>query len=304
MDNHIIVFNPTAGKGASVKSLPAIRSYFENHNLKYQLIYTKDVRHGTEISKKHAQDRNTAIIAGGGDGTCNEVINGLMLGKGENSPVFGVLPLGRGNDFAYGGKIPATLEDSLSIISQGKTSAMDVGLIKGGLYPEGKYFGNGIGIGFDTIVGLEAAKMPHVHDALGYVFGTVKTLIKFSTSPIVDISYNGGTTRLKTIQISIMNGSRMGGLFYMAPEAVNNDGQLDLCMVAHLTRRKLIKTIIHYTKGTQKGLPGITMDRSNSFSIKAIQGSMAAHADGETICLNGKELEVSCIPQAIKIIHR
>ena len=165
-------------------------------------------------------------------------------------------------------------------------------------------FGNGIGVGFDTIAGLEAAKMPHMHDALGYVFGTVKTLIKFSDSPEVEISYNGKTTKPRTIQISIMNGKRMGGLFYMAPDAVNNDGKLDLCMVTHLTRRKLIRTIIHYTKGTQRGLPGITMDRADSFTLKAVKGTMAVHADGETICLDGKELKVTCIPQSLQIIHR
>ncbi len=304
MENHIIIFNPTAGKGASIKSLPEIESFFSNHNLNFKLLHTEKAGDAAEIAEKHAKDKNTAIIAAGGDGTCNEVINGLMAGKGNNIPVFGVLPLGRGNDFAYGGKIPATLEDSLSIIAQGNISSLDIGKITGGFYPEGRYFGNGIGIGFDTIVGLEAAKMPHVHDALGYVFGTIKTLIKFSASPLVDIIYNDKTTRIKTIQISIMNGNRMGGLFYMAPEAINNDGLLDICMVAHLTRRKLIKTILHYTKGTQKGLPGITMDKSTSFTIKAVQGSMAAHADGETICLDGKDLTVNCIPNAIKIMHR
>lgn len=227
-----------------------------------------------------------------------------MLGKKNSVPLFGVLPLGRGNDFAYGGKVPAELEDSLLILKEGKSSPMDVGLIKGGLYPEGRYFGNGIGIGFDTIVGLEAAKMPHIHDALGYVFGTVKTLVKFSDSPVVEISYNGKSESLRTIQISIMNGNRMGGLFYMAPEAVHNDGELDLCMVSHLTRRRLMRTIFHYTKGTQRGLPGITMDKSEFFTIKAVEGVLKAHADGETICLDGKELEVSCIPSPLKIIHK
>ena len=90
----------------------------------------------------------------------------------------------------------------------------------------------------------------------------------------------------------------------MAPEAVNNDGKLDLCMVTHLSRGKLIKTIIHYTKGTQRGLHGITMDRADSFSIKALKGSLIAHADGETICTESKELDVTCIPQPINIMHR
>ncbi len=300
----LIIFNPTAGKGAAAKGLPDVHSFLKTRDIQYQLIETGKAGDAVEIAKKYAQKQNTAIIAAGGDGTCNEVINGLMLGKGETVPTFGVLPMGRGNDFAYGGKVPAELNDALDILVQGKTSPMDVGLIKGGLYPEGRYFGNGIGIGFDTIVGLEAAKMPHIHDALGYVFGTVKTLIKFSDSPEVEISYNGNTTVLRTIQISIMNGKRMGGLFYMAPEAVNNDGKLDLCMVTHLSRGKLIKTIIHYTKGTQRGLHGITMDRADSFSIKALKGSLIAHADGETICTESKELDVTCIPQPINIMHR
>ena len=227
-----------------------------------------------------------------------------MKGREDSIPLFGVLPLGRGNDFAYGSKVPETVGDALAIIAEGKTSTMDIGLIKGGLYPEGRYFGNGIGIGFDTIVGLEAARMPHIHDALGYVLGTLKTLIKFSDSPLVEISYSGKTISLKTIQISIMNGRRMGGLFYMAPDAVNNDNLLDLCMVTHLSRGKLIKTIIHYTKGTQNGLPWITMDRAASFKIKAVTGTLKAHADGETICLDGRELEVECIPSPIRIIHK
>lgn len=304
MKKHIIIFNPTAGKGKAINRLPEIHSFMNEKNINYEIIFTEATGHAIAIAETHAGDINTAIIAAGGDGTCNEVINGLMRGKEETTPVFGVLPLGRGNDFAYGGKVPETLDDALSIIALGKTSPMDVGLIEGGLYPEGRYFGNGIGIGFDTVVGLEAAKMPHVHDALGYVLGTIKTLVKFSNSPVVEISYKGKSTTLRTIQISIMNGTRMGGLFYMAPDAINNDGKLDLCMVAHLTRRKLIRTIIHYTKGTQKGLPGITMDSSHSFKLKAVKGSMAAHADGETICLDGKELEITCIPQPLKIIHR
>ncbi len=273
------------------------------HNINYEIIFTESEGHAIKIAEAHAQDKDTVIIAAGGDGTCNEVINGLMLGKGKYNPSFGVLPLGRGNDFSYGSHVPPLLEDALKIIVEGNTSPIDIGLIKGGFFPEGRYFGNGIGVGFDTIVGLEAAKMSHIHDDLSYVLGTVKTLIKFSDSPEIEISYNGKTSLLRAIQISIMNGNRMGGLFYMAPDAINNDGQLDLCMVTHLNRRKLIRTVFRYTKGTQRGLPGITMDRSASFKLKALKGGMAAHADGETICLDGKELEIACIPGPVRIIH-
>lgn len=300
---NIIIFNPSAGKGAALNKLPGIESFLKREKVSYKLIFTESTGHAAQIAESYAGDPEMAIIAAGGDGTCNEVLNGLMAGKGDNTPLFGVLPLGRGNDFSYGGHVPAELGEALEILKGGKSSPLDLGLIKGGYYPEGRYFGNGIGVGFDTVVGLEAAKMKHVHDALAYIFGTVKTLVKFSDSPRIEISYNDKKTVLEAIQISVMNGKRMGGLFYMAPDAVNNDGFLDLCMVNHLTRLKLIKTIIRYTKGTQRGLPGITMDKAVSFRLKALEGAMAVHADGETICIDGKELEISCIPGPIRIIH-
>lgn len=305
IDKYLIIFNPAAGKGRSIEKLPVIHDFFNRMRLNYELIHTKEVGHATLIAEEHARDKNTAIVAAGGDGTCNEVINGLMKGKGDTQPVFGVLPLGRGNDFSYGGHVPAVVAEALEILVEGNTSPLDIGLITGGYYPEGRYFGNGIGCGFDTVVGLEAAKLKNVHDALAYVVGTVKTLIKFSASPEIEITYNEKSTTIQAIQISIMNGNRMGGLFYMAPDAINNDGLFDLCVVEHQNRRKLIKAIIHYTKGTQRGLPGISMDQSADFSLKALKGGMIVHADGETICVEGKQLEIKCIPGPIRIIcHR
>ena len=301
--NHLIIFNPAAGKGHSINKLPVIQEFFKKHKIKNDIIFTEGVGHAIEIAKEHARDIDTAIIAAGGDGTCNEVLNGLMIGKGDTQPVFGVIPLGRGNDFSYGGHVPPVLDEALQILIEGNTSPLDIGLITGGYYPNGRYFGNGIGCGFDTVVGLEAARMKNVHDALAYVFGTVKTLAKFSDSPEIELSYNNRTQIIKAIQISIMNGTRMGGLFFMAPDAVNNDGLLNLCMVEHRNRRRLIKAIIHYTKGTQRGLPGITMDKSKLFRLKALKGGMIVHADGETICVEGKELEIQCIPSPVRIIY-
>ncbi|MBN2656037.1 MAG: diacylglycerol kinase family lipid kinase [Spirochaetales bacterium] len=303
IQNHIIIFNPSAGKGAALKKLPLVGDFLQRENISYSIQYTEGIGHAIELAASSASDPHTAIIAAGGDGTCNEVLNGLMKGRGEHTPLFGVLPMGRGNDFSFGGHIPARLDEALQVIKAGKSSPLDLGLVKGGDYPEGRYFGNGIGVGFDTIVGLEAAKMKHVHDAFAYIAGTLKTLIKFSDSPEVEMVYGDKRIVRRVIQISLMNGRRMGGLFYMAPEAVNNDGMLDLCMVDHLTRLKLIKTIFHYTKGTQRGLDGITMDRGDHFHIRALDGGLVVHADGETICIDGKELEVSCIPGPVRIIH-
>ncbi|KQC04118.1 MAG: hypothetical protein APR54_08950 [Candidatus Cloacimonas sp. SDB] len=220
----------------------------------------------------------------------------------ENEPVLGVIPIGRGNDFAYGADIPLTLKDSLNAIVHGKPAHMDVGLVKGGNYPDGRYFGNGIGVGFDTIVGLEAAKMKHIHGAAAYFIGALKTLMLYPSAPDVELTYNEVTSRYSPALISIMNGKRMGGSFYMTPDANNNDGVLNMCLTRQGSRRDLLKTMLYYLKGTQNSLDNTFTAQSSAFMLKAVNGSLAVHADGETICETGKELEVECIPNALKII--
>jgi diacylglycerol kinase family enzyme len=94
----------------------------------------------------------------------------------------------------------------------------------------------------------------------------------------------------------------MGGAFFMAPDGKNNDGLLNLCITQQGTRLKLLQTMFHYTKGTQEQLDNTKTALISSITLKAIKGGMAIHADGETICENGKLLEISCIPDALNII--
>lgn len=300
-----VILNPIAGKGNAIKKLPQIKKFLEDNNLSHEIHITEKPGHAIVLAEELCQNNGTAVIAAGGDGTTNEVINGLMHAKNKNtkiSPIFGVLPIGRGNDFAFGAGIPTSLEDCLKALLNGNIQPMDIGLIKGGDYPSGRYFGNGIGVGFDTIVGLEAAKMKHIHGAAGYMIGAIKTLITYPAAPEIEMEINGEKEIYTPALVSIMNGRRMGGAFFMAPDGKNNDGLLNLCMTQQGTRRKLLKTMLHYTKGTQKQLDNTKTALISSITLKALKGGMAVHADGETICENGKLLGINCLPNALNII--
>ena len=300
-----VIFNPTAGKGNAEKKLPIIKQFFEDNNLNYEIHTTERIGHAIALTKDLCGKPDTAIIAAGGDGTINEVINGLMITKGklpEFNPIFGVLTIGSGNDFAFGAGVPSTIEECLKALIDGEIKPLDVGLIKGGDYPDGRYFGNGIGVGFDTIVGLEAAKMKHIHGAAGYIVAALKTIITYPAAPEIEMEINGEKGVYTPALVSIMNGRRMGGAFFMAPDGRNDDGQLNLCMTQQGTRRKLLQTMFHYTKGTQSKLDNTKTALISSITLKALKGEMAVHADGETICEKGKILEISCIPNALNII--
>lgn len=299
-----IILNPTAGKGKAEKELPEITEFFEAKSIPYRIHTTEYPGHAAELAASLVDSSSeSAIIAAGGDGTSNEVINGL-LGSGEKTlPLFGVLPIGRGNDFAFGAGIPAHVPDALSLFIEPKAEPIDIGLLKGGNYQSGRYFGNGVGIGFDTLVGLEAARIKHIHGSAGYLIGALKTLIAFREAPELELSYNQTAIRCRPALVSVMNGIRMGGAFTMAPDGIINDGQFSVCRTEHGSRLKLLKAMVHYTKGTQETLDDTTIVSTKKISIRAVSGVMAVHADGETICTDGTALEIECVGGALQLIR-
>ncbi len=307
-----IILNPIADQGNAKKKIPLIKEFLSKNAADFKIILTEGIGHAISIAASSAQTPDQVIVAAGGDGTSNEVINGLMLNsrKPESSSIhqnrlqFGVLPIGRGNDFAFGAGIPHDLTESMRLLLDGTFYPMDVGLITGGDFPKGRYFGNGLGIGFDAIVGLEAAKMKHLHGAASYIIAALKTLVMLPKAPTVEISYNGRKQILTPALISIMNGKRMGGAFFMAPDGDMNDGLLNLCITRQGTRISLLKAMMLYMKGKQSRHHETFTDSAEEFSLKALSGSMTAHADGETICVAGTALRVQIIPSALQLITR
>jgi len=104
--------------------------------------------------------------------------------------------------------------------------------------------------------------------------------------------------------VSIMNGQRMGGGFYMAPQGDNADGCFDLCIASDAGRLRIFGLVPYFLKGTQASQPEITTGRSSKIVVKAIKGSLPAHCDGETLCENGVELQAEIVPAAIEIVTK
>ncbi len=320
----LVILNPSAAQGRAGEREAEIRAAIEEKKLNYELVRTEGVGHAIELAAGAAARGFQVVVAAGGDGTVNETVNGLMsscaeltaapetaagLGTGSVSanapihatPLLGVLCVGRGNDFAYGAAVPTDLSEAVALIANDRPRPLDVGLIKGGDFPNGKFFVNGIGIGFDTIVGLEAKKMRRVHGFMAYVFGALKTLAIYPAAPTVSLAFNDKLIQGTSHQISIMNGKRMGGAFFMAPNGDNADGLLDLCMADSMTRRQMLGLMYRYTKGTQAEDPLVRTGRASRFIVEAPNGGLTVHADGETICLNGKRLDIRCLPSRLAL---
>jgi YegS/Rv2252/BmrU family lipid kinase len=300
----MVIYNPTAGKGAAGERLPEVEALLKAKGVEYDLRITRAVWHAAELARDAGKEGYAVAVAAGGDGTVNEVVNGLMLAheRGDELPAMGVLSVGRGNDFSYGADVPGELGACVEVLAAGYERPMDVGRVIGGDYPEGRYFANGIGVGFDTIVGLEAAKLKRVHGFMAYVIGALKTFVMYPAAPLLRVEHDGGVIEKASHELSIMNGKRMGGTFFMAPRSSNHDGRFDFFVADRLNRRDMIGLMLRLTKGTQEGHPKIETGRSSRISIAAPGGGLVVHADGETICTDGRSLLVECLASRIRIV--
>ena len=299
----LIILNPTAGKGSAGKKKAEILAYLTSLGLEFDLVETERPGHGIELTGRAVADGYQVIVAAGGDGTSNEVINGLMLAKraGVGSAVMGVLPIGRGNDFAYSMYIPADWKNAADLLVSAPRRPLDVGFVISEFFPEGRYFGNGVGIGFDAVVGFVAARSS-LSGIMSYLVAAIKTIYIFYTAPKVRLELDDRELTLNTLMVSIMNGRRMGGSFQMAPESKSDDGVFDLCIAGEVSRGKIFAMIPKFMKGTQSADPAVQFFHSRNVTATAVEGSLPAHADGETLCVEGQRLVVELLPGQFDLI--
>jgi YegS/Rv2252/BmrU family lipid kinase len=303
MPRYYVILNPIAGKGNGLHMRPRIEANLTRLGLDYSLVQTEYPEHATQLAQKGLAEGYDVIVAAGGDGTANEVLNGIMTAGADKkgSTAMAVIPVGRGNDFAFGMGIPTGIDESCNLLAKAPKIIIDVGRVVSERYPNGLYFGNGVGMGFDAMVGFVAAKMS-ISGMLSYLVAAIKTMFIYFTAPQVELVLDGKPMQLSALMVSIMNGTRMGGSFMMAPHAKVNDGVFDLCIVREVKRGQLPGLMALVMKGTQDTHPAVTTAQAKNITIRALKGSLPAHADGVTLCEAGESLSIEILPAELSII--
>ncbi|MCK5827519.1 YegS/Rv2252/BmrU family lipid kinase [Candidatus Bipolaricaulota bacterium] len=297
-----LIVNPAAGGGTAEQFISNIEKLLRDMNLEFDLVKTERPWHAVELAQTAAEEVDV-VVAVGGDGTANEVLNGLMRAKKSgNIAAMAVLCVGRGNDFSFGMGIPANLAAGCKALGDDHRRMIDVGHVVGGNFPEGRYFGNGIGIGFDAVVGFVAATQNRLSGFIGYFVAAIKSIFLYYKAPLVRLEFDGQPMNIHALMVSVMNGTRMGGGFMMAPEGKPDDGVFNLCIARQVSRPRIFGLMLKFMKGTQFAHPAISDGQTTHISVTAIEGSLPAHADGETLCLEGKKLEIKIVPNALEIV--
>jgi YegS/Rv2252/BmrU family lipid kinase len=273
--------------------------------VEHELVLSERPWDAAVLAQAAAVEGFEVVVAVGGDGTANEVLNGLMLAKTEGVakvPAMGVIGVGRGNDFAFGVNIPGGIAEGCATLAQGNRRSIDVGEVEGGMHPGGRFFGNGVGIGFDAQVGFEALKMKRLSGFPSYIAATLKTVFLYYRAPLLRIELDDEVLEQRSLLVSVMNGRRMGGGFLMAPQGEPDDGLFDLCIARQVSRPTVFALIPKFMAGSQQGHGAIRTGRARHVRVTALSGVMPAHADGETLSVEGKQLTMMLHADQLEVV--
>ncbi len=303
MDRYKIILNPQSGKGATGKRLTEIQQALQELGLDFNLSLTERPWHAAELARAAVADGYSFIVAVGGDGTVNETVNGLLSGQDQygGEAALGVLPVGRGNDFCFANGIPLDFKAACQALAAGRVRSIDAGRITCQQEVPLRYFGNGVGIGFDAVVS-RLANQARLSGFLSYLVAALQTMYVYYKAPEMQIELSNEVIRQRSLMVSIMNGRRAGGGFLMAPRGNPGDGVLDLCIAKNLSKAGILMLIPRFMQGTQESHPAIQVKRDTRVTVRALDGRLPVHVDGEVLSTDVQEIKVEILPGRLKVI--
>ncbi|MCY3903881.1 MAG: YegS/Rv2252/BmrU family lipid kinase [Caldilineaceae bacterium] len=306
----MIILNPYAGRGRGASVSTEIQEAFRQGKVPFELAET-NAQDGAALLAKQARQEGFKIIAAvGGDGTINEVVNGIADATPEDETVRGlaVLPVGSGNDFADMVGAARSFDAAVNAIREGNTRRVDLGLVEA--QGDGKsfrrFFDNNLGIGFEAQVTVESRQIKRLRGFAIYVWAALRALRAYD-QPKFELEWTdgNGTTHTESkplLLISIGNSQRTGGAFYLTPDAVMDDGLLDMAFadaqskigILNLMPRAMTKTGLYSQKS-------VYFSRLRSICVAAEQ-PVPVHTDGEILSQAIDKLSITVQPGRLQVI--
>jgi diacylglycerol kinase (ATP) len=298
MPKTCIILNPWSGRGNGKQQRPALEAALRKYEVDYTIVETHARGGGIELAYQALDRGYEQIVAAGGDGTINEVVNGLMGSRAQGGRVaqLGIIPVGTGSDFVkvLDGVQANDLEGAARRLAAGKTRFVDVGLANE------RYFLNAIGMGLDAQVAYETTKLPNIKGVAVYLVGIIRALANYKSYPMT-IRYDDHELKRRMLFTSVANGRCQGGAFWLTPQAEIDDGVLDLCMVEKMRLPSIIRHIPTLMEGKHTSLKWVTMGQARRITIDS-NGPMPFATDGEVIATDVSHVEIEIIPKALELI--
>ncbi len=302
----IVILNPKSGKGAAEKLWDQIEAELASGKLEFEMVRTSASCAAIHIAEEAKRDGFENVIAVGGDGTLNEVANGLMRaadGDGVGGTL-GMVPVGSGNDFITSVGTPKWHEAIQRIVS-GQTRMIDIGRITGDQPAPGydspvRYFLNSIDTGFGAQTAEHAHEVPHLQGMALYLAAIMKTLIAYSV-PRLTIAFDHQRIEQRSAIMVAANGRQFGGGFLIAPTASIDDGLLDVIVAKGLGRLEILSFLPRVMRGTHIGDPRVKFLQTARLVVDS-PDPLTVEADGEIPFIGAHHLDIEILPKRLRIL--
>lgn len=301
-----VILNPMAGRGVAGQRRGELEAALRAAGLDFTLLTTHARGGATELAYQAVERGFSTLVAAGGDGTINEVVNGIVgsARSGVGTATLGIVPLGTGSDFAkmIDGPAGSDLSTAIGRIAAGNTRPVDVGQISvetGGRELQ-RVFINGLGAGIDAQVAVEVARVTWATGLAAYIIASLRALASYKTSQML-VRYDGRELRRRLYFATVANGCWQGGGFLLTPGAEIDDGQLDLCAVQSLRLDQVIRYYPRLLDGSHVALREVTTARARTIEISSATPFPVA-TDGEVVTTDATRVTIETLPGAVQLL--
>ena len=296
-----IIYNPSANHGQASEFQEQIDALSRRYP-EVDLVTTDRPGHASVLARDAVEAGYELVVAAGGDGTIHEIVNGLVIGDTAQATM-GVLPMGSGNDFVYGMGFSTDLEIAIQKIFNGKRQFNDLARIDDE-HGRSEIVCNGIGIGFDATVSIQSRLITRVHGFAMYALAALRTIALYYQTPHLIIHFDDKIVEQDTLLLAVGLGPRIGGGFFLTPDAIFDDNLLDSCTVNPVGRVTMLAMLPRVMRGTHITSHHVTMRRSKTLDIKSSL-PLPIHIDGEIFAYpedDVRHVTITILPQALPII--
>jgi YegS/Rv2252/BmrU family lipid kinase len=301
----MVIVNPNAGNGKGKKDWEKISGLLKKEEIPFIVTFTEKKGHAINITLEAISSGFRKIITVGGDGTLNEVVNGVFTNNicKTTDILLSLIPVGTGNDWGRMFGIPLDYEKAVKIIAGSKTLLHDIGLVSyyNGSEKKLRYFINIAGLGFESVV----VKKTNIQKDQGrggkliYFYNLLSSLLAYKNTKSV-ITIDDAVTRAEIFSLNVGNGRYCGGGMRQTPRALPDDGLLDVTIIKGMGRFEIIRNLKILYDGTILQHPKIDGYKCKNIKVLS-EAVMYAEADGES--LGQTPAEFSIIPLGINIVY-
>ena len=296
-----LIVNPTAGAGRTAKKWPYIKALLKNTGLRFEHDITEAPGHAIELAKSAVNKGYKLVVSVGGDGTINEIVNGIYATGDMKDVELGIIGTGTGSDYIRTIGVSKYYQESCHHLMNPMKKSVDLGLVEftANGQPAKRIFANFAGLGFDAeVVKATTRKFKNFGGKPAYLMGLLSTFATYKNRNI-HITMNGQTEDRKVCTIVMSNGKYGGGSMLLAPDADPSDGLFDVIIIGDVTKPDLLRSLPRIYKGTHLTHPKVTVRRTDLITISSDE-PMAIQADGDLV--GEAPARFTVLPSALNIL--